>query len=229
VTEPENATDVAAFDFDGTLTRGGSVFDFLGEVADRRRRDGAILSLAPQLLRAALAGGAAADQSKEVLFERVLAGISVEQATAVAESFADHHLRRRLRPEVRDRLDWHLDRGDRVVIVSASPALYITPAAAVLGVKNVIATGLEEKDGRLTGRYEGLNCRGTEKIRRLREWIDDTGGPPPCLWAYGNSRGDLAMLEAADVGVNAGKLGPFGRLRRFRSLVSVTASESRRR
>ena len=35
------------------------------------------------------------------------------------------------------------------------------------------------------------------------------------LWAYGNSRGDLSMLEAADVGVNVGRLGRLGRLRGF--------------
>ena len=38
------------------------------------------------------------------------------------------------------------------------------------------------------------------------------------LWAYGNSRGDLRMLRAADTGVNVGRLGRFGRLRDFKGL-----------
>jgi len=38
------------------------------------------------------------------------------------------------------------------------------------------------------------------------------------LWAYGNSRGDLRMLRAADTGVNVGKLGALGRLRDFPGL-----------
>ena len=35
------------------------------------------------------------------------------------------------------------------------------------------------------------------------------------VWAYGNSRGDLRLLAAADHGVDAGKLGKLGRLARF--------------
>ena len=40
----------------------------------------------------------------------------------------------------------------------------------------MIATRLAVSDaGTLTGRYEGANCRGEEKIRRLRLWIDESG------------------------------------------------------
>ena len=67
----------------------------------------------------------------------------------------------------------------------------------------------------MTGRYEGANCRGEEKVRRLRGWIDGREEAPARLWAYGNSRGDLRMLAAADVGVNVGRLGRLGRLRAF--------------
>ena len=72
--------------------------------------------------------------------------------------------------------------------------------------------------GRLTGRYDGGNCRGEEKIRRLRLWMADAGWGGGRLWAYGNSRGDLRMLRAADIGVNVGRLGRFGRLRDFEGL-----------
>ena len=41
------------------------------------------------------------------------------------------------------------------------------------------------------------------------------------LWAYGNSRGDLRLLRAADHGVDAGRLGRLGRLRGFPRVRSV--------
>jgi phosphatidylglycerophosphatase C len=212
-------SDVAAFDFDGTLTRGGSVFDFLAEVSGRRSVVLASLALSPGLVHAALAGGTVADCTKEQLFERVLAGVDVERATVVASGFARRHLDGHLRPEVQGRLEWHRHRGDRVVIVSASPELYVGPAGHLLGVDGVIATRLAVSDaGSLTGRYEGANCRGEEKLKRLRQWIEESGEPPDRLWAYGNSRGDLRMLRAADVGVNVGRLGPLGRLRTFPGL-----------
>jgi phosphatidylglycerophosphatase C len=82
-----------------------------------------------------------------------------------------------------------------------------------------VATGLAvDDDNRLTGRYRGGNCRGEEKVRRLRTWIDEAGATPDRLWAYGNSRGDVRMLRAADVGINVGRLGALGRLRDFPGL-----------
>ncbi len=211
--------DVAAFDFDGTLTHGGSVFDFLGAVAGRRAVLGAAVALAPRLAHAALAGGPVADATKEALFVRVLAGTDAARAAEVAADFAEAHLTARIRHEVRRRLDWHRGRGDRVVVVSASPALYIDVAARRLEADAALATRLEVDDtGHLTGRYEGGNCRGEEKLRRLRAWIEATGLEGRHLWAYGNSRGDLRMLNAADTGVNVGRLGRLGRLRAFPAL-----------
>jgi hypothetical protein len=84
--------------------------------------------------------------------------------------------------------------------------------------------------GLLTGGYEGKNCRGAEKYARLvvhlrgRGLLSSNGGEQPVLWAYGNSRGDLRLLNAADHGVDAGRLGRFGRLRRFPRLADVAAS-----
>ena len=82
-----------------------------------------------------------------------------------------------------------------------------------------IGTRLAVDDqGILTGHYQGLNCRGEEKVRRLRAWIDGREEVPTRLWAYGNGRGDLRMLTTADIGVNVGKLGALGRLRSFPGL-----------
>jgi phosphatidylglycerophosphatase C len=214
---------VAAFDFDGTLTQGGSVFEFLIAVAGRTRTLSAAASLSPRLAHAALVGGAVADSTKEQLFGRLLAGVPVDRVEEVAADFATTHLRRYSRPEVRARLDWHRLRGDLVVIVSASPDLYVRVAGELLGADEAVATRLAVSGALLTGRYEGANCRGEEKTRRLRKWIEHSGGAAGTLWAYGNSRGDLSMLRAADVGVNVGRLGRFGRLRAFPGLEDTEA------
>jgi HAD superfamily hydrolase (TIGR01490 family) len=209
---------VAAFDFDGTLTEGGSVFEFLCAVSGRRTVYAAAASLSARLAHAALAGGTVADVTKEELFERVLTGTPVARLEEVAAEFAPAHLARHGRPDVRARFDWHRQRGDRLVVVSASLDAYVRVAGEILGADDVVATRLAADQGVLTGRYEGANCRGEEKVRRLRQWIDRSGGSDGPLWAYGNSRGDLRMLRAADVGVNVGRLGRLGRLRDFPGL-----------
>ncbi len=212
--------DLAAFDFDGTLTHGGSVMDFLVALVGRPATLGAIAALAPRLARGALVGGTVADETKEQLFERVLAGEAASRVEEVSERFARRHLDRHLRTDVLERFEWHRQRGDRVVVVSASPEVYVRVVGELLGADGVVATRLAV-DGhtRLTGRYEGANCRGQEKLRRLRAWMHDVGADhPDRLWAYGNSRGDLPMLEAADVGINVGRLGRLGRLRAYPGL-----------
>ena len=119
-------------------------------------------------------------------------------------------------------------------MVSASPECYVLPAAEELGVHGVVATRLAVGGGGLlTGGYEGKNCRGAEKYARLVVYLrsqgllSNGGGEQPVLWAYGNSRGDLRLLNAADHGVDAGRLGPFGRLRRFPRLAAVAAASGR--
>ncbi len=223
---------VAAFDFDGTLTDGGSAFTWLiglrGPVAVLR----ATFRLSPGLLKAAIVGGTAADEIKERLFTRLLGGMPVEEVDLRSRAFATRHLARHLRDDTRDRLEWHRRQGHHTVIVSASPESYVAPAGEELGVNGVVATRLAVGGGGLlTGGYEGKNCRGAEKYARLVGHLRANGllsnnGEQPVLWAYGNSRGDLRLLNAADHGVDAGKLGPFGRLRRFPRLSEVMAQAS---
>jgi len=209
---------VAAFDFDGTLTRGGSMWLFLAEVCGIRRTLLAGLAVLPRLVLAALAGGTAADTAKEALIRRTLGGRDASQVAEVAAAFGRRHYRRRRRPDVGARLEQHRRQGHLLVVVSASPELYVAPAAGELGVDGVIATRLAVDDrGRLTGGYDGGNCRGEHKLERLEEWAS-LHAPGALVWAYGNSAGDRRLLGGADVGVDVGRLGPIGKLRAFRRL-----------
>ena len=218
---------VAAFDFDGTITRGGSTLPFLIRARGLLPVLWAVGRTLPQIIRAAIFAGAAADGAKERLFILLLADQPLERIERAGAIFAEQHLRRRLRPDVRARLDWHHQQGHSVVIVSASLDLYVEPAGRRLGVDGVLATRVAVGgSGLLTGRFEGKNCRGAEKYARVSGWMRAQGmagaGPAqPVLWAYGNSRGDAWLLGAADHGVDAGRLGRFSRLRRYPSLAAV--------
>ncbi|MGH9045331.1 MAG: HAD-IB family hydrolase [Acidimicrobiales bacterium] len=219
---------VAAFDFDGTITRGGSTLPFLIFVRGLLPVLGALVSTLPQLLRAAAFSGAAADTYKEDLFVRLLGGMTGAELGAKGRAFASHHLRKRLRPEVRRRMEWHRDEGHQVVVVSASAEHYVVPAAEMLGAHGALATRLAvDAAGIVSGRFEGKNCRGAEKYARVVGWLRSNGlagagRPQAVLWAYGNSRGDAWLLGAADHPIDAGKLGALGALRRFPRLGAST-------
>ena len=125
------------------------------------------------------------------------------------------------------RLRWHLREGHDVVIVSASPQLYVDVVVEMFDVDGGLGTRLAvDARGRLTGSYLGKNCRGKEKLRRLNEWTQSRfGDVEPTLYAYGNSRGDRRLLRAAAFPYNVGRMGPFGRLRQFPRLPATDADE----
>jgi phosphatidylglycerophosphatase C len=208
---------VAAFDLDGTLTEGGSVFPWLKSIAGRGRTFRAAISLAVPLTIGAIRSSRWADRAKERLFEKLLAGLDEQQIMAASRTFAQGHLEHEGRPLLLARLTWHRDQGHDVVIVSASPQLYVDVMTELLCANGGLGTRLAvDPRGRLTGGYLGKNCRGTEKLRRLDEWIAQRHySTPPVVFAYGNSRGDRRMLSGATHPFNVGRLGWLGSLRRF--------------
>lgn len=218
---PTGPSVIAAFDVDGTLTEGGSVYPWLAHVGGRWSTVRAAITHAPAIVVAAITSGHRADAVKESVFCSVVGDTSLAEVTERSRSFAAHHVRRALRPATRAQLEWHRARGHTLVLVSASPALYVAAIGQLVGVDHVLATRLAVAgDGTVTGAYDGRNCRGEEKLARLRAFTSEAG---TTLVAYGNSRGDLAMLGAAHVGVDCGKLGPLSALKAFPTLASVRA------
>ncbi len=187
---------VAAFDFDGTLVWGDSLVPFLvlacGVPATARALAG---QAAPVLSSLARSGHAGRDATKARILARLLAGRPHDEVAGIAEAYGAR-LAQRVRPTMRARLEQHRAAGHSLVIISASPELYVAPAGRRLGVDAVLATRLEVGiDGLLTGRIEGANCRGEEKTARLRAWL---GCEPAVLHAYGDSAGDAHLLAMAD-------------------------------
>jgi phosphatidylglycerophosphatase C len=214
---------VAAFDLDGTLTNGGSVFPWLKSIAGRARTWRAALSLAVPLTVGAIRSSRWADNAKERLFVKLLAGLDERSVATQSRTFALEHLEHEGRTLLLTRLAWHREQGHDIVLVSASPQLYVDVMTEELQANGGLGTRLAvDPRGRLTGGYLGKNCRGTEKLRRLDEWITSRHyAAPPVIFAYGNSRGDRRMLSGATYPFNVGRLGIVGSLRRFPRLRSA--------
>lgn len=186
---------LAAFDFDGTISHRDSLLPFLVSVRGRVAVASALARLSPRLAAMAIGRGDRHD-TKERLVSTLLAGHSATELHAAGRRHANA-LIHRLRPATLARVRWHHDEGHLLVMISASPAVYLEPLAVDLGFNAVLATGLDvDADGRITGQLTGVNVRGPEKVARLEAWLGERR--PTELWAYGDSDGDRELLAAAD-------------------------------
>lgn len=188
---------VAAFDFDGTLTRRDTLAPFLLRSRGYQRVTRATLRHLPQLMVAATGRGSR-DDAKARLLRTVYAGADAETMAAMGAAYARDIATRALRPDTVARLDWHRSEGHELVLITASLGLYAQPIAERLGIPMVFATTLEVAEGALTGELVGANVRGPEKARLLDAYLD---GDDATVWAYGDSTGDRDLLAAAHHGV----------------------------
>jgi phosphatidylglycerophosphatase C len=197
---------VAAFDFDGTLVPGDSLLPFLWRHAGRRRFLHATARHGARVALATVGRVGSRDEAKAAFVATALQGLPVSEVTAAGVEFS-HRLEARMHPGARQRIEWHRDAGHELVMISASLLVYLEPLASRLGFDAVLATRLEVgQDGFLTGRLDGANVRGQEKVDRLRQWLD---GCDCDLWAYGDSAGDRELLAEADRGhrIRRGRFG----------------------
>jgi phosphatidylglycerophosphatase C len=168
---------VVAFDFDGTLTVRDSFTAFL----KWRVSPGRYLLGMVRLVPAAVAylGHRNRGRIKAAAVREFLKGLTRDQLEAQARAFAEAEAPHLLRPDAVQA--WRRWRQPR-------------PRAK--GADVLIATELAyDRDERVTGAFMGHNCRGAEKVRRLREMFGDD---LQLKAAYGDTAGDREMLQIAD-------------------------------
>ena len=194
-TESDADAPIVAFDFDGTLTVSDSYTAFLRWRAGPAAYAAGLLRLVP----AALWFLVHRDRGriKAAATREFLRGVSRATLEADARRFAEQVSRSLFRPDAV--ATWKRWRGEhvRLVIVTASPDLIVAPFARGLGADALIGTRLAfDAQDRVTGGFEGPNCRGPEKVVRLKAVF----GPDFELKAaYGDTGGDKEMLAAAEL------------------------------
>lgn len=191
--------EVVAFDFDGTLTTHDTLLLFLRHAVGAWRMYLYMLAISPLLVLMKL-HLYPNWKAKQRLFAHFFRSMETKRFHNLCLDFVQKH-RWTLRSEGLDTLRAALNRGASVAIVSASIDDWVRPFFASddegqpLTV-SVLGTQVEEKDGRLTGKFLTRNCYGAEKVRRLLALFPDRASYR--LTAYGDSRGDRELLALAD-------------------------------
>lgn len=185
--------DLALFDFDGTITTRETFVDFVKSATPRWRiRAGAVL-LAPMVVGHRL-GWVHVSTLRAAVAWVAFRGLRVGDLEAAGDAFSRNVVPTVLRAEAMQRIAWHRDRGDRIVVVSGGFALALAPWCAAHGIE-LIASHLETRAGVLTGRYLGAQCASAEKCRRVRAQFNL--GAFKRVHAYGDTHEDLELLALA--------------------------------
>jgi len=167
--------NLALFDFDGTITTEDTFSRFLRHAASPPR-----LALGRALLAPLVLGYRAGWVSMRTMRASAawvaLCGTDEASVRALGERYARDVLPGLVRPEARERLDWHRAQGDEIVVVSASIDPYLEPWCRAQGLQ-LICNRVHAIDGRLTGRMREPDCGGEEKSRRVRARYDVAGYP----------------------------------------------------
>jgi len=186
--------DLALFDFDGTITERETFPGFVRATVDRRRLRWGNALLAPHVIGYKLGW-----VSGEAVRRRIVAfgyrGRRESEVRAAAEVYLRDVVAKQIRAEALERIAWHRERGDRVVVVTANLELFVSAWCEQQGLE-YICSHLEARDGVLTGRYLGRDCCGPEKSRRVRERI--ALRDYASVHAYGDTDEDRELLALAD-------------------------------
>ncbi|MDZ7771681.1 MAG: HAD-IB family phosphatase [Balneolaceae bacterium] len=136
------------------------------------------------------------EKAKNQLLDTFLRGKSTRTVDQASQFFLNEVLPGLLRPAALDRIADHRAAGHTLVLISASPDLYVKPWGVSHSFHHVICSSIRRDSRRITGGLEGRNCSGEVKAARLRSLIPDLDA---ChIIAYGDSEGDRQLLDLAD-------------------------------
>ena len=185
---------VHAFDFDGTITTRDTFLAFIRHAVGIFRFCSGMSVCAPVIAKMFL-HLMQTQEAKEAVFTHFFKGMPIEKFNALCRDFAEknQHL---IRPDALTCIKTALQRGESVLIVSASLENYIASFFEGTPVQIEATEVALDSENRLTGRFSGANCKGEEKVRRILARFPERTAYT--LIAYGDSSGDREMLTFAD-------------------------------
>jgi len=201
---PTDPTGAAFFDVDNTMIRGASIYFFGKGMAGRGLvTTGDLLRFGWQQLRFRIRGKedlAAVAEAREKALSLV-AGKSVADIVAYGEEIYDELMAERIWSGTRALAQAHLDAGQRVWLVTATPVELARIIAHRLGLTGALGTVAEVEAGRYTGRLVGEPLHGPSKAEAVKALAEREGLDLDRCTAYSDSANDIPMLSTVGTAV----------------------------
>lgn len=207
---PEGPQICAIFDFDGTIISGFSAIAFIREQlkrGDLSARD--FLELAGAMTNFGL--GNLGFSGMMAVTTQFMRGIEESAYMELGEDLFTKQIARLIYPESRALINRHMEKGHTVAIVSSATPYQVEPAAADLGIENVLCTQLEVDDsGKFTGSVVRPTCFGQGKVDAAEVLAEGVRADLDNAFFYSDSTDDQLLLERVG---NPVALNPSDKLR----------------
>ena len=92
----------------------------------------------------------------------------------------------------------HRERGDTLLVITATNRFVTEPIVELYGIKNLLATTPEFANGKYTGSFNGTPCFQEGKVKLLEEWLKSSTETMQGSWFYSDSHNDLPLLKLVD-------------------------------
>ena len=201
---PPDLTAAAFFDVDNTMMMGASIFHFARGLAARKFFTTSDLAgFAWQQIKFRV-GGREDPHEMKASREQALtfvAGRRVEELVRLGEEIYDELMADRIWAGARALAQMHLDAGQRVWLVTATPVELASIIAHRLGLTGALGTVAETVDGEYTGRLVGDILHGVAKAHAVRALAAREGLNLRRCTAYSDSSNDVPMLSVVGTAV----------------------------
>ncbi|MDO9379317.1 MAG: HAD-IB family hydrolase [Nocardioidaceae bacterium] len=187
----------AFFDVDNTLMKGASLFHLARGLHRREFFTGRDIARAAwQQAWFRVVGVEDPDHVAEARASALafIAGHRVDELEQVVREIFDEQMAHRIWPGTRALAQMHLDRGQRVWLVTAAPVEVARTIAHRLGLTGALGTVAESVDGVYTGALTGQMLHGPAKADAVRALAEREGLDLERCSAYSDSSNDLPML-----------------------------------
>lgn len=203
---PKVTRTLALFDLDHTLLDVDSDYLWGEYIVKHNLVDEATYRTANQkFYEEYIAGTLDATEYNEFVAQ-FLASLPMTRLHELREDYIKYEIEPHMRPKAVSVLREHIDLGHDVVIISATNDFVVSAIAERFGIEeaNVLATPLEIKNDRYTGKLTDKPNFQAGKIYHLDKWLDKqqlSGVRFEKTYAYSDSKNDIPLLEWADVPV----------------------------
>ncbi len=183
---------IAFIDFDGTIYNGDSMLEFAKTLKGNSFVRTALIKSSFNIILKKLKLRSS-QKAKEQFLGYVLSNVS-EEAISEAVSKLTESFDERIYKAASEELDFLKNEQAEIVIVSASCELWLKPWCDQKGF-TLIASKLKKTNKGYTGQLEGKNCKGDEKVKRIKELYNLSDYSD--VYCYGNDASDLPMVGLA--------------------------------